>query len=145
MGAGIGSSGSDPRPCPRTPCREEGSDCRSSRSAPKLSSRHPHAGWSRRYAEHMSTPEESHGISAVGVSRAFGDTQVVRDASLSVAPGGITALVGPNGSGKTTLMLMLATLLRPDSGAISIGGHDVLSETRAARASLWYSRYLRWS
>lgn len=84
----------------------------------------------------MSTPAESHGIHAAGVSRAFGDKQAVRDASLSVEPGGITALVGPNGSGKTTLMLMLATLLRPDTGTISIGGHDVLAETRDARASL---------
>jgi len=84
----------------------------------------------------MSTPVAPGGIQAVGVSRAFGDKHAVRDASLSVAPGGITALVGPNGSGKTTLMLMLATLLRPDGGTISIGGHDVLAETREARASL---------
>lgn len=84
----------------------------------------------------MSTAEAPNGILAVGVSRSFGDTRAVRDASLSVAPGGITALVGPNGSGKTTLMLMLATLLRPDRGTISIGGHDALAETRKARASL---------
>ncbi|WP_427869244.1 ABC transporter ATP-binding protein [Leucobacter luti] len=75
-------------------------------------------------------------IEAVGLSRSFGATQVVVDASLSVAAGEITALVGPNGSGKTTLMLMLATLLRPDSGAIRIAGHDTITETAAARAAL---------
>ncbi|MGD9607448.1 MAG: ATP-binding cassette domain-containing protein, partial [Leucobacter sp.] len=63
-------------------------------------------------------------IEAVGLSRSFGGVPVVRDASLSVGPGRITALVGPNGSGKTTLMLMLATLLRPDSGTVRIAGHD---------------------
>lgn len=75
-------------------------------------------------------------IEAVGLSRAFGQTQVVRDATLSVYPGEITALIGPNGSGKTTLMLMLATLLAPDSGTVTIGGHDASTETLAARAKL---------
>lgn len=75
-------------------------------------------------------------IEVSGVSRAFGKVQAVRDASLSVPPGGVTALIGPNGSGKTTLMLMLATLLQPDSGSIRIGGHDALGDTRLARATL---------
>ncbi|MBK0422517.1 ABC transporter ATP-binding protein [Leucobacter sp. CSA2] len=75
-------------------------------------------------------------IEARNVARSFGTKAVVIDASLSVAPGSITALVGPNGSGKTTLMLMLATLLRPDSGEIRIAGHDPLRATAAARAQL---------
>ena len=75
-------------------------------------------------------------IEAIGVSRAFGGTPVVRDATLRVNAGEVTALVGPNGSGKTTLMLMLATLLRPDNGSIRIGGHDTLSDTVAARSAL---------
>lgn len=75
-------------------------------------------------------------IEAQSLSRSFGGTPVVRDATLAVSAGEITALVGPNGSGKTTLMLMLATLLRPDSGSASIGGHDTTNDTRAARASL---------
>lgn len=76
------------------------------------------------------------GIAASGVTRAFGSTQVLKGASLSVAPGEITALVGPNGSGKTTLMLTLATLLRPDSGAVRIAGHDTVTATRSARTAL---------
>ena len=75
-------------------------------------------------------------IEAIGVSRSFGNTTVVHDASLRVDTGEVTALVGPNGSGKTTLMLMLATLLRPDSGSIRIGGHDTRTDTVAARATL---------
>lgn len=76
------------------------------------------------------------GITASEVTRAFGSTQVLRCASLSVAPGEITALVGPNGSGKTTLMLTLATLLRPDSGSVRIAGHDIVTATRSARSAL---------
>lgn len=75
-------------------------------------------------------------IEAIGVSRSFGGVPVVREATLAVPPGRITALVGPNGSGKTTLMLMLASLLRPDAGTVRIGGHDAATETLAARAAL---------
>lgn len=75
-------------------------------------------------------------IRAQGLSRAFGGTPVVRDATLHVSRGEITALVGPNGSGKTTLMLMLATLLAPDNGTITIAGHDATSNPRGARAQL---------
>ena len=46
----------------------------------------------------------------------------------------MTALIGPNGSGKTTLMLMLASLLRPDSGSIRIVGFDPTVDTAAVRS-----------
>lgn len=66
--------------------------------------------------------------------RAFGSVQAVVNASLSVAPGRVTALIGPNGCGKTTLMLMLAGLLRPDAGTISVGVHDPAADGPAARS-----------
>ncbi|MFV0434057.1 MAG: ABC transporter ATP-binding protein [Leucobacter sp.] len=75
-------------------------------------------------------------LEATRISRAFGGTPVVREVSLDVRPGEIVALVGPNGSGKTTLMLMLATLLAPDSGTVRIGGNDAATATAAARALL---------
>ncbi|GAA1785399.1 ABC transporter ATP-binding protein [Leucobacter iarius] len=75
-------------------------------------------------------------IEAVGLSRSFGEIPVVHNATLSVAPGEITALVGPNGSGKTTLMLMLATLLRPDRGTVRIAGRDAIEDPLAARTAL---------
>lgn len=75
-------------------------------------------------------------IEVEGVARSFGDVHAVRDASFTVQPGSVTALIGPNGSGKTTLLLMLATLLRPDAGTIRIAGHDPVADPRAVRQAM---------
>lgn len=75
-------------------------------------------------------------VSASGVRRSFGAVHAVVDASLDVAQGSVTALIGPNGCGKTTLMLMLAGLLQPDAGAIRVGGLDPLSHGAQVRASI---------
>jgi ABC-type multidrug transport system ATPase subunit len=60
----------------------------------------------------------------------------VRSATLEARPGEVTALIGPNGSGKTTLMLMLASLLAPDTGTISVGGHDPMTDAAAVRSAM---------
>ena len=70
------------------------------------------------------------------VGRSFGEVHAVRDASFIAEPGTVTALIGPNGSGKTTLMLMLASLLRPDTGTIRIGGFDPGENTAGVRGVL---------
>jgi ABC-2 type transport system ATP-binding protein len=84
--------------------------------------------------QEISPPGE--GVRVENVARAFGSVHAVRDASLSAVPGKVTALIGPNGSGKTTLLLMLASLLRPDSGSIRIAGLDPSVETGEVRAQL---------
>jgi ABC-type multidrug transport system ATPase subunit len=85
----------------------------------------------------MSTlPRSREGIVVDHVGRSFGEVHAVRDASLTAAPGTVTALIGPNGSGKTTLLLMLASLLRPDTGTIRIAGHDPVTDTAAVRARI---------
>lgn len=76
------------------------------------------------------------GIVVTGVARSFGAVHAVRDITLEAKPGAVTALVGPNGSGKTTLMLMLASLLRPDSGTITVDGLDPVTDAAAVRARL---------
>ena len=53
------------------------------------------------------------------------DRPVLRDVSLAVEPGSITAIVGPTGSGKSTLVSLLLRLFDPDSGSVSIDGVDL--------------------
>ncbi|BDO43048.1 ATP-binding cassette domain-containing protein [Cellulomonas sp. NTE-D12] len=65
----------------------------------------------------------SGGIGLRGVTRRFGDHVVLDGLDLSLAPGGVTALMGPNGSGKTTVGRLLLGLDRPDGGAVEgVGG-----------------------
>lgn len=73
------------------------------------------------------------GIVVTGVHRAFGDVVAVEDISLVARPGEVTALIGPNGAGKTTLLLMLATLLVPDRGTITIDGFSPVDDPREVR------------
>lgn len=76
------------------------------------------------------------GISATGLARSFGSVKAVENIDFWAAPGEVTALIGPNGSGKTTLLLMLASLLRPDHGSMTVAGIDPMANPRAVRAVL---------
>jgi ABC-2 type transport system ATP-binding protein len=68
-------------------------------------------------------------LTASHLTRRFGDRVAVEDLSFELAPGEIFALLGPNGAGKTTTLRMLAGLIRPTSGSISIGGEALTSGT----------------
>ena len=59
-------------------------------------------------------------IDVRGVSKAFGDRVLFRDASIRIGARDRVALVGPNGAGKTTLVEMIAGLQQPDGGEISV-------------------------
>src|SRR5436853_1328920 len=74
-----------------------------------------------------------------GVRRTFGSEVALAGVDLSVSRGRVMALLGPNGAGKTTLVRILAGLLRPDSGAVSIGGIDALREPRSLRRAIGLS------
>ncbi|WP_018657546.1 ABC transporter ATP-binding protein [Actinomadura flavalba] len=76
------------------------------------------------------------GIAVRQVTRRFGTHEVVRGVDLAVPYGRITGLIGPNGAGKTTLMLMLATLLAPDSGSVHIAGRDAATDPGGVRDML---------
>jgi ABC-type multidrug transport system ATPase subunit len=68
----------------------------------------------------VETPGETPVLEASDLSVSFGDLTVFSDVSVTVAPGTVTALVGPNGSGKTTLLRVLAGLLGPDEGTVTL-------------------------
>jgi len=55
------------------------------------------------------------------------------DVSLEIHKGEIFALLGPNGAGKTTLISILCGIVTPTSGKVSVEGHDVVRDARAAR------------
>jgi ABC-2 type transport system ATP-binding protein len=63
-------------------------------------------------------------------------TQALRGVSLSVPRGAIFGVLGPNGAGKTTLLSILATLLHPDGGQVTVLGHDLVREANALRRRL---------
>ena len=74
-----------------------------------------------------------------GLSKSF-DRPAVDGLDLSIRAGEFYALLGPNGAGKTTTLRMVAGLLRPDSGAISVFGIDALAEpVEAKRVTAWVS------
>ncbi len=61
-----------------------------------------------------SSPLNSWSLDAKGLGKRFGQTWVLRDASLTLRPGQILALLGENGAGKSTLVKILSGALRPD-------------------------------
>ena len=64
-------------------------------------------------------------ITIENLSKSFGGLRAVHDVSLEIADGGITGLIGPNGAGKSTLFNMVAGVIRPDSGRITLDGRDI--------------------
>ncbi|MFI9208471.1 ABC transporter ATP-binding protein [Streptomyces sp. NPDC053253] len=62
------------------------------------------------------------GLRADRVSRSVGGSPVLDGVSLAPRPGTVTGLLGPNGSGKSTLLRLLAGVLAPDSGVVTLDG-----------------------
>ena len=58
--------------------------------------------------------------------------------SATFSPGMITGVVGPDGAGKTTLLRLLAGLLRPTAGRVTVLGHDMATDAQAAHAAIGY-------
>jgi ABC-2 type transport system ATP-binding protein len=60
--------------------------------------------------------------------------EALKNINLDIRTGEIFALLGPNGAGKTTLIGIVCGILRPSGGTVTVGGHDIMSDYRAARS-----------
>jgi lipopolysaccharide export system ATP-binding protein len=75
-----------------------------------------------------------------GLSKRYGDTEVVHSVDLEVHPSEVVGLLGPNGAGKTTTFNMLAGGVKPNSGQVTLGDADItdLPMYRRARLGITY-------
>ena len=60
--------------------------------------------------------------------------QALKNINLDIQRGEIFALLGPNGAGKTTLIGIVCGIVNPSAGAVTVDGHDIIRDYRAARS-----------
>ena len=75
-------------------------------------------------------------IQVSSVTKRYGSLAALDGVDLTIEPGEFFGLLGPNGAGKTTLISIVAGLVRATSGRVSVLGHDVVDDARAARLAL---------
>jgi ABC-2 type transport system ATP-binding protein len=74
-------------------------------------------------------------IAVSNLSKTYsGGFQALKNISLEIRRGEIFALLGPNGAGKTTLISIICGIVNPSSGSVSVAGHDIIDDYRAARS-----------
>ena len=71
---------------------------------------------------------EGSSLELIDLTMAYGDIEVLRDVSLTVAPGTTTCIIGPSGSGKSTLLRGVNRLHEPKSGDVRLAGESVLTQ-----------------
>jgi ABC-2 type transport system ATP-binding protein len=77
-------------------------------------------------------------VTLQGVRYSGNGVDLLHDVTLTIPEGSAYGIVGANGSGKTTLLRVLATLIRPTAGKVSIFGHDPVTEPAAVRRLVGY-------
>jgi len=76
-------------------------------------------------------------ISVSNLSKTYASGfEALKRVNLDIRRGEIFGLLGPNGAGKTTLINIVCGIVTPSAGAVSVGGHDILKDYRAARAMI---------
>jgi len=74
-------------------------------------------------------------LEVLGLAKTYASGfQALGSVDLEIQAGEIFALLGPNGAGKTTLINIICGIVRPTSGTVRVGGHDIISDWRAARS-----------
>ena len=90
---------------------------------------------------HLPAAEKST-VVARGVSKSFRPggrlVEALKSVSMEMRPGAVTGLVGPDGAGKTTLMRILAGMMVPDSGEVTVLGMDAARQSLEIQASIGY-------
>ena len=84
------------------------------------------------------TPGPVAAVQLSGLWREFGERAVLRDVTLDVPAGSTLSVLGPNGAGKTTLLRILATLLRPTAGEVSVLGSALPPDAWRVRGRIGY-------
>ena len=72
------------------------------------------------------------------LTRFYGALQAVKDVSFTIRKGEVLGFLGPNGAGKTTTMQIISGNLAPSGGSVTIAGHDLLDDPRAAKSQIGY-------
>jgi len=76
-------------------------------------------------------------ISVQNLSKAYASGfRALKNVSLDIREGEIIALLGPNGAGKTTLISIICGIVNPSEGQITVNGHDIIRNYRAARSEI---------
>jgi ABC-2 type transport system ATP-binding protein len=76
-------------------------------------------------------------ISVAGLSKTYATGfQALKNIDLTIRRGEIFALLGPNGAGKTTLISIVCGIVNPTSGSVTVDGHDIRDDYRAARSKI---------
>ena len=91
-------------------------------------------------SETLRVIEGGAGLVATAVGKTYKKRPVVQNVTVNVRRGEAVGLLGPNGAGKTTTFYMIVGLVRPDTGAISLDGHEItnLPMYRRARLGIGY-------
>jgi ABC-2 type transport system ATP-binding protein len=84
---------------------------------------------------HQISPAPSTVISIAHLSKTYASGfQALKNINLEIRKGEILALLGPNGAGKTTLISIICGIVNASTGAITVDGHDIVADYRAARS-----------
>ncbi len=75
-------------------------------------------------------------LSATGLVKSFGDLTAVDGVAITIDQGETFGLLGPNGAGKTTSISMIAGLLHPDAGEVSVGGTPITPNSVAGKGAI---------